>query len=115
MAVTIRRDTLMPKWLSNSPSSLAMIAWRSDGRDVVVADHDAPLGGEFADLLAVGRHQPGNGARLVVVERADGGDIVGVDEHQSAESAQKGGHDEKREQAGPPGESDDDPGAGPQW
>ena len=90
MAVTRRRETLMPKWLSNSASSLAMMAWRNDRRDVVVANHDPPLGGELADLLAVVGDQSGDGARLVVVQRADRGDIVRVDEHQPARVCREG-------------------------
>jgi hypothetical protein len=81
------------------------------GRDVFVANDDAAFGGELTDLLSVGSHQPGNGAWLVVVERADRGHIVCVDERQPAECAQKGGNDEERKKAGLPCEPDDDPGA----
>ncbi len=82
--------------------------------DVVVANDDPPLGREFTNLLAVDRDQAGDRARLVVIQRADRRDIVGVDEDQATECAQEGGHDEEREEARLPGESDDDTGARPE-
>ncbi len=90
----------MPKWLLE----LGVLAG-DDGlpqcrRDVVVANDDAALGGELADLLSVGGHQPGDGAWLVVVERADRSDIVRVDEGQAAEGAQEGSHDEEGKETG---------------
>ena len=70
--------------------------------DVVVADDDAPLGGELADQLVVGRVDARDGAGGVVVERGDLRKVAGVREEHAAQDAGQGGGDEQR----------DDPGAG---
>ena len=46
--------------------------------DVVVADDDAPLRGELADQLIVGRVDARDGAGRVVVERGDLRQVAGV-------------------------------------
>ena len=110
--MTTMRDTLRPKWLLELGVLAGDDGLPQRGRDVVVANDDAAFGGELADLLSVGSHQPGDGAWLVVVERAD------LRRHRlrrrtvnAAERAQEGGDDEEREKAGLPCEPDDDPGA----
>jgi hypothetical protein len=85
-----------------------------DRRDVVVANHDPPLGCEFADLLAVAGDQSRDRARLVIVQRADRRDVVRVDEHQAAQCAEERRDDEEREEARPTREPDDNPGAWPE-
>ena len=64
-------------------------------RHVVVADDDAALGGELADHLAVAREEAGDRVRLVVVERADLGQVVGVGEEHAAERAEQRGDQEQ--------------------
>ena len=57
-------------------------------RDVVVADDDAPLGGELADdARRCERGQAGDGVRAVVVERADLREVVGEGEEHAADGA----------------------------
>ena len=65
------------------------------GRDVVVADDDAPFDGELADDPAVAREHTGNGVRLIAVERADLRKVVGVREEHAAEGAQQSGDHKK--------------------
>ena len=66
-----------------------------DGRDAVVVDDDAPLYGEFANLLAVAREDPRDRVGLIRVERADLGEIVGVGEQHAADSAEQRGDQEE--------------------
>ena len=80
--------------------------------DVVVADDDAALGGEFADQLAVGRIDARDRAGRVVVERGDLGQVAGVGEQDAAQDAEQRRDDEQRGDAGAPGEADDDMGHG---
>ena len=99
-AVMTMREMLRPKCCSKS-----RVFGGDDGltqywRDVVVADDDAPLGGELADLLAVAGQEPRNRVRLVVVERADLGDVVGVGEEDAAERAEQRRDDEERDETG---------------
>ena len=105
------REMLRPKCCSKSASSVAMMACRSTGRDVVVADDDAALGGELADDLPSRGQQPGDGVRPVVVERADFGQVVRVGEEHTADGAEERGDEEERKHGRPAGEPDDDPGA----
>ena len=101
-AVMTMREMLRPKCCSKSASSVAMIAWRSTGRDVVVADDDPALGGELADDVAVARQDAGDGVRPVVVEGADLGEVVGVGEEHAADRAEQRGGQEERGDRGAP-------------
>jgi hypothetical protein len=59
-----------------------------EGIDVVVADDDAALRGEFADHLALRRVEPGDGAGGVVVERGDLREVAGIREQHTAQDAE---------------------------
>jgi hypothetical protein len=65
-------------------------------RHVVIADDDAPLDGEFADLLTVLREKPGDGVRAVIVECADLRQIAAVGEEHATERSKRRG-DKKQE------------------
>ena len=82
-------------------------------RDVVVGDDDAALGGELANHLAIAREQAGDGARTVVVEGADLGQVVGEREQHAAQGAEQGGDDEKHRQACLSGNGRENTAAGP--
>src|SRR5204863_8371806 len=68
--------------------------------DVVVADDDAPLGGEFADDLAVRGVHTGDGARRVIIERGDLRQVAGVREQHAGADPEHRRHDEQRGDAG---------------
>ena len=69
-------------------------------RDLVVADDEAALGGEFADRLAVAREHARDGARTVVVERADLRNVAGEREEHAAQRAEQRRNDEQQDEAG---------------
>ena len=115
-AVMTMREMLRPKCCSNSASSLAMIAWRRTGRDAVVVDDDASLGGELADLLAVAGEEPRDGVGLIGVERADLRQVVGVREQHAADGAKERGDQEEGDDDRLSRHADDDaPALGGDW
>ena len=75
-------------------------------RHLVVADDDAPFDGELADHLAVAGEDAGDGVRLVAVERADFGEIVGVGEEDAAQGAEERRRDEQDHEPRLPGDAD---------
>ena len=76
-------------------------------RDLIVGDDDAPLGGELADHLAVGRIDAGDRARRVVVERRNLRHVAAGREQQTADAAGHRGDHEERHDAGPAGDAND--------
>jgi hypothetical protein len=77
--------------------------------DVVVADHDAPLGRELADDRAVEGLQACDRARRVIVERGNLGQIVTVGEEETRNRAGNGREHEQRDDAGTAGDANDEP------
>ena len=80
-------EMLSPKCVLKSPSSAAMIAWRSCGAMPSYPTIEAPLHGKLADELAARRINPRDRARSVVVERRDLGEVAGISEHDAAQGA----------------------------
>ncbi len=76
-------------------------------RDVVVADHQPTLDGKFADHLAVRRVDARDGARIVVVERRDFGQVAGKGEEHAAQGAEERGRRKEGDERGAAGDADD--------
>ena len=68
--------------------------------NVVVVKDDAPLDGELADELIVAAQHARDGVRRVVVERADGGQVVGIGEEHAAQGAEERRGHKERDDAG---------------
>ena len=75
--------------------------------DVVVADDDAALGGEFADDFALRRVEARDRARRVVVEGGHLREVAGVGEENAAQDAEQCRHHEQRRDGGVACEADD--------
>src|SRR5262249_54638824 len=75
--------------------------------DIVVADDDPALSGEFADDLAVGSVNARDRARRVVVERGDLREIAGVGKQHAAQDPQHRDADEEPGDAGVARDADD--------
>jgi hypothetical protein len=69
-------------------------------RHVVVADHDPPLDGEFANDPLIASNEASNGVRLIGIERADLWNVIGEGEEHAADTAKQRRNEEKRDQAG---------------
>jgi len=78
--------------------------------DVVVADDDAPLGGELADDLSAARVDARDCAGRIVIERRHLRQIAGVGEHDAAEHTEHCRDNEQGDETGVPRDFDDDVG-----
>ena len=76
-------------------------------RDRFVRDDLAPLNRELADDLAAGAVDARDGARRVVVQRVDLGDVPGVGEEHPARQPQHDGERKQQNDPGAPGNPDD--------
>ena len=97
-SLTPMLEMLKPMCRSNPPSSAAMIASRIWG-DVVVADDETALHGEFADHVAARGVHARDGVRRVVIERGNLRQVSGVREQDAAQDTQERDDDEQRHEA----------------
>ena len=72
--------------------------------NVVVVKDDAPLDGKLADQLIVAAEHTRDGVRRVLIQRADGGKVVGIGEEHAAQGAEERGGHKQRHDAGTTGE-----------
>jgi len=78
-----------------------------EGRDVVVADDEAPLDGEIANQFAIAGIDARDRVRVVVIERGNFRQVARVREEHATQRAEHRGDDEEGDDAGALGETND--------